>query len=139
MKTLGQVLKEARERAGLTQEAVAKRIGVATSQISQVEAGRRVDPQFSTVAKMAAATGISLDQIAAQCGLRGYVETRARPESEKHDVAVLASASRLRGLQKHLESLAQRFDAAIANLSDSVGPDERQTGRRKSGSQKRHH
>lgn len=47
-------LKAARKSLGLTQEQVAERSGVHSTEVSRIEAGKR-DPQISTVEKLAAA------------------------------------------------------------------------------------
>jgi len=56
----GQML-AARERAGLTQEAVAARMGTTKSAISRLEAAGRHAPSFSTLQKYARAVGCRID------------------------------------------------------------------------------
>jgi transcriptional regulator with XRE-family HTH domain len=124
------VLKEARERAGLTQEAVARRIGVATSQISQVESGRRSDPYFSTVAKIAGACGVSLDALAAESGYRGFGD-RSTTARASRDVEFLAATSRVQVLQRQLSTLTQRLGIAAGELVDTVDGTQK-SNRRKS-------
>ena len=51
---LGSNLREARKRLGLTQEQVAERSGVHSTEISRIEGGKR-DPQVSTLRKLAKA------------------------------------------------------------------------------------
>jgi transcriptional regulator with XRE-family HTH domain len=107
VKYVGEALKAARERAGLTQNTLARRVGMTAAQVSQVESGRRVDPQFSTVARLAKAVGISLDEIAALSGFPGYEPSninRNAPETscattEKH---LLALERALRRCEKHV-------------------------------------
>jgi ribosome-binding protein aMBF1 (putative translation factor) len=50
----------ARERAGLTQEAVAERMGTTKSVVSRLEASGRHAPSFSTLQKYARAVGCRL-------------------------------------------------------------------------------
>lgn len=50
------MLREARERAGLTQVALARRAGVTQSMVSAYETGRR-DPTYSTLERLLRATG----------------------------------------------------------------------------------
>ena len=59
---LGKNLRAARERLGLTQEAVADRSGVQAGEISRIERGKR-DPQVSTVEKLATAVGMKPGQL----------------------------------------------------------------------------
>jgi transcriptional regulator with XRE-family HTH domain len=51
---LGSNLRAARKKLGLTQEQVAERSGVHSTEVSRIEAGKR-DPQVSTLRKLAAA------------------------------------------------------------------------------------
>jgi transcriptional regulator with XRE-family HTH domain len=54
---LGSNLREARKRLGLSQEAVAARSGVHSTEVSRIEAGKR-DPQVSTLIRLAAAVEV---------------------------------------------------------------------------------
>ena len=58
MGDLGSNLRAARKRLGLTQEEVAERSGVHSTEVSRIEAGKR-DPQVSTLRKLAAAVEVS--------------------------------------------------------------------------------
>jgi transcriptional regulator with XRE-family HTH domain len=51
---LGENLREARTKLGLTQEQVAERSGVQAGEVSRIESGKR-DPQLSTILKLAKA------------------------------------------------------------------------------------
>ncbi len=66
--TIGAALKAARLDAGMSQRDLAKATGLALGQISQLESGVRGRPSFDIVAKVAVATGASLDAIAAAVG-----------------------------------------------------------------------
>jgi len=59
---LGRNLREARERAELTQEEVGHRSGVHPTEVSRIEAGKR-DPQVSTVERLAKAVGLSASDL----------------------------------------------------------------------------
>lgn len=96
-KSLGEVLKAARLRSGLSQSAVARHAGMDASQISKLEADERGDARFSTIAALSDVLGISMDVVAAECGLRTKM-TRASlegrgPESA-HLAEVLSAADR---------------------------------------------
>ena len=60
--TLGERLRRARTARGLSLRAIARRIGVSPSLISQVETGR-AKPSVSTLYALAAELGISLDEL----------------------------------------------------------------------------
>jgi XRE family transcriptional regulator, fatty acid utilization regulator len=55
--SLGDNLREARERLGLTQEQVSDRSGVQAGEVSRIERGKR-DPKVSTLEKLAAAVEV---------------------------------------------------------------------------------
>jgi transcriptional regulator with XRE-family HTH domain len=54
---LGENLRAARTKLGLTQEEVAERSGVQAGEVSRIERGKR-DPQASTIEKLAAAVEV---------------------------------------------------------------------------------
>ncbi len=57
---IGQELHEARVGAGLTQKAVGKAIGIAASEVSRIEAGRRASVSVDRLARMCAVVGMDL-------------------------------------------------------------------------------
>ena len=61
-RALGRNLRQARERAELTQEAVAERSGVHPTEVSRIEAGKR-DPRIATVEALAEAVGVSVSDL----------------------------------------------------------------------------
>jgi transcriptional regulator with XRE-family HTH domain len=61
-RALGRNLRQARERAGLTQEAVAERSGVHPTEVSRIESGKR-DPRIATVEALAEAVGVSVSDL----------------------------------------------------------------------------
>lgn len=52
-----------RRRLGLSQEALARRSGVATVTVAKLEEGRVVDPKGSTLLKLAGALGCQVDAL----------------------------------------------------------------------------
>jgi transcriptional regulator with XRE-family HTH domain len=56
--TFGERLKELREAAGLSQEALARAAGLSTSTVAKTEQ-RDIDPSWSTVQALAKALGVS--------------------------------------------------------------------------------
>lgn len=57
MAGFGSNLRAARERLGLTQEEVAQRSGVHSTEVSRIEAGKR-DPKVSTLERLARAVEV---------------------------------------------------------------------------------
>ncbi len=57
--TYGEILRDARRRAGMSQRALAERAGITQSVVSAYERGRR-EPALSTLRKLVAATGSRL-------------------------------------------------------------------------------
>lgn len=58
--TAGEILRQARSRAGLTQRELAQRAGISQSVIAAYESGSR-EPSLATLAAMVEATGVTLD------------------------------------------------------------------------------
>jgi transcriptional regulator with XRE-family HTH domain len=59
---LGENLRLARERLGLTQEEVGHRSGVHPTEVSRIEAGKR-DPRVSTVERLAKAVEVPASEL----------------------------------------------------------------------------
>jgi len=81
----GEKLKQARARADLTQEAVAKRIGVSRQSLSNWE-NDRTYPDLASVLKLSDLYGLSLDDL-----LREDMELRRRMEEKKERVKKYSS------------------------------------------------
>jgi transcriptional regulator with XRE-family HTH domain len=67
---LSRALSEGRHRAGLTQADLALRSGVSLDLIRSVEQQRVADPGFLTVADIAVAAALSLDELARKTKLK---------------------------------------------------------------------
>lgn len=94
MDVSGQLLKEARTRAGLSQSELARRAGVAQSVICEYEAGRR-QPALPTLTKLIAATGhqLSLSLERADDAVRGLPDTVLGRRLRQHRRALLEAVS----------------------------------------------
>lgn len=101
----------ARERAGLTQGALARRARMTTSQVSQVESGKRSDPQFSTVLRLAVALNLSLDEVAALGGFPSVIQ----PVAKSRDPLARTESILLR-LQRDALRCKDHIDEAIRSL-----------------------
>lgn len=60
---LGTAVQLLRSRAGLSQAALAGRVGLTTSTLSRIEGGQ-TNPKYGTVRKLAATLGVSLTELA---------------------------------------------------------------------------
>ena len=96
----GQRLQEARENAGMSQEAVAQELGFPTRSITRWENGR-ADPGSCKLVRLADLYGVSMDWIAGRTDIRQCIKTGA----------VLIDSAALR----ELESLANP-GAGIRNV-----------------------
>lgn len=67
----GRLLREARGARTMTEVAAAA--GVSAETLRKIETGRAPTPAFFTVAALAAALGLSMDEIAERCALAGVV------------------------------------------------------------------
>ena len=79
---IGTTLKNRREAEGLSQAAVARRAGIHAAMLSRIERDERSDPYFSTVAKVAAVLGLSLDELAAESGLPSVRRVRTAASAD---------------------------------------------------------
>lgn len=61
-------IRRLRQQAGLTMQAAAEKAGLDNRQRwNSVESGRRADPSVSTVAKIAKALGVKVDDLLTKC------------------------------------------------------------------------
>ena len=56
-------VKQLREAAGMSQQALAVSAGLSISVITQLEQGQKADPRISTVAALAQALGVTVDEL----------------------------------------------------------------------------
>ena len=102
MDSTGELLREARRRAGLSQAELAERAGVTQSVVSEYEAGKR-QPAVPTLARLVAATGheLTLGLTRTNPAVRGLPDTPLGRRLRQHRKALLeavrdAGASNLR-------------------------------------------
>lgn len=63
MRTIGQVLRGHRQRYGMTQAELARRIHISQTALNQLELGETKDPRFSIVQHIAEELHLSLDTV----------------------------------------------------------------------------
>lgn len=105
----GAIIKEARRRAGLSQQALAERLGTTQSVITRWETGQR-SPTFETVVRAVRACGLDL------------AVTLGAPDPD-HDLFIrenrrLAPAERLQRMTEQVAGL-QELQAASKKLADA--------------------
>lgn len=115
MKKVGPVLRAARESAGVSQSALARRVGISAAQLAQIENGHRANPHFLTVARIAGAMGLSLDAVASLCGVAGFSKPQ-RDLSPRRTVRIRID-DELGKAQRDIEKVAKR----IGGLRTAVG------------------
>lgn len=98
---IGQRLREIRESRGLTQQALAKRSGITSQAITQIETGRR-RPSFGTLVALAQGLGLSLDSLAG-------VPTSKYPHDILKDADVMAMAEKVSRMPKGLQNEVKDF------------------------------
>lgn len=111
-KAIGSLLRAARERASLTQTAVSKQLGLGAGQLSQIESGRTVSPEFATVARIAAVVGLSLDELASECGYDG----RRSGDGSMALRRLTAANERIESILRSLDGAATDARAALSEL-----------------------
>lgn len=110
-----QLLRDARQRSGLSQAELARRAGVAQSVISAYESGRR-EPALRTLSRLVAATGqrLTVGLEASDPAVRGLPDTRLGRRLRQRRAALIAAA------QSHGASNLRVF-GSVARGED--GPD----------------
>lgn len=119
MKRIGEFLKNAREAAGLTQHEVAERAGLTAAYVSQVESGRRADPQFSTIVKMCTALRITTDHVASEVFSFTGVKREKIPSRSKTISALRSTARGLRSQADAIEAVADALQNEATHSTDS--------------------
>lgn len=94
----GQLLRGARERAGLTQSDLARRAGVAQSVVSAYEAGKR-EPSLPTLSRLITATGhqLAINLERTDPTVRGLPGTPLGRRVRKNRQALLAAVAKAGG------------------------------------------
>ncbi len=111
-KSLGRALRALRERAGLQATALARAADLSQGTLTRLEKDERQGIQLSTACRLAAALGISVDELAAKAGLLDLpdvvsadVKARGAQVSQAIDAA-----------QKRLKAAAEDLSRAQASL-----------------------
>lgn len=120
MPSIGKVLRDARLEAGLSQGVVAKRAGMGANHLSQVELGRSASPEFNTVARIAAALHLSLDEVAARSGAPGFRKvTKLNKTTEE---AVLRAFDDLAKIERSAQAAALGASELSLRLARGLPP-----------------
>jgi transcriptional regulator with XRE-family HTH domain len=82
MACLGKVLRAHRQRYGMSQAELSRRIHISQTALNQLERGQTVDPHFSIVKNIAEVLGLSLDHVVAE-------EKAAQDEATEHGLDIL--------------------------------------------------
>jgi predicted nucleotidyltransferase/DNA-binding XRE family transcriptional regulator len=90
----GRMLRDARQKSGLSQTELARRAEVAQSVISAYESGRR-EPALSTLSRLVAATGqrLTVGLETSEFRVRGLPDTRLGRRLRQHRAALIAAAA----------------------------------------------
>jgi transcriptional regulator with XRE-family HTH domain len=107
-------LQAEREHAKLSQAELAEGAGLAPNHVARLERGEKAFPRFDTVAKLARELGVSLDWIAAECGIGPEVRREQGPTLRRVLSAVTAAAARSDEAQSELRDAAAQLQAALS-------------------------
>lgn len=115
-KTFGDLLRDFRERAGLTQEQLAERAGLSSDAIGLLERGARRRPQRHTLRTLARALELSPQETA------GF-EAAARQPGEPHvRSAMPLPATRLIGREREVDAVTRLLAQPDVRLLTLTGP-----------------
>jgi transcriptional regulator with XRE-family HTH domain len=120
-KKIGEVLRAARLEAGLSIRDAERLCGLPAGTISQIETGVRADPGFSSIARIAKAIGLSLDDLVR----RAEGRASGAASSKKGVATALAEIAKLRA---ESERAVDRLDRAATALGVATV---RRVGRKK--------
>jgi transcriptional regulator with XRE-family HTH domain len=81
---LAQRMRELRDRAGISQQALAMAAGLSISVVAQIEQGQRPDPRLSTAVALARALGVALDELVADPGTAAEAIELPEPQRKPH-------------------------------------------------------
>jgi len=101
MITIGQHIQKVRLLNGLTQEQLAKKSGVTYASITKIESGSINNPTIGTVAKIAAALSVSIDELYVAC-------------TKKRDLANLVQ--QYKSLVDNSPEVVARFDSKLRHI-----------------------
>ncbi|MEW6601391.1 MAG: helix-turn-helix transcriptional regulator [Nitrospirota bacterium] len=86
MKSLGEYLKEARMKMGMSLREVEDRAGVSNAYISLIESGKRTDPHPNILKSLAAVYGLNITEL---MGVAGYLDAESSANKEMAQVEKL--------------------------------------------------
>ena len=121
-KSLARLIREARVRAGLSQHALAREVGLAPSHLARLETGAKSLPRFDTIARLAVVLGLSLDAIAREVGYD--IEAKKLPLDR-------ADARRLETQLGELRRSLKATDVGIAVALEHLSTPASQKGRKR--------
>ena len=102
----------------MTQAELASRVGLAANHVARIEKGEKSHPRFETVARIAAELGLSLDGLAAACGLKN------RGTGGDTFAAGRKAALGLRRAQAQLEQVQKSLNQTAGELERAAGSSE---------------
>jgi transcriptional regulator with XRE-family HTH domain len=102
-KELGQKIRGLRQDAGLSAAALAKRARLDPAALLRIERGENSNPSFTTVSRIAAALGVSLDSLKS-----------AHPKASATVVGQIRQEEELRELRRLATELARRLERLSA-------------------------
>jgi transcriptional regulator with XRE-family HTH domain len=117
--TLATIIREARERLMLSQTELAQRCGMKQNHISRLESDDMVGTRFSTIARVAAVLGLSLDELSAKLGYAPSVSGRDRMVTPNDRALVL---EQLRALSSTLASTQNEISSTVSRLQMPARP-----------------
>lgn len=122
---LGVHLKSARERAGLSREALAYHSGLSWAAIAQIESGRRQEVRASSLMALARALGVSTDYLVGSAATVSPQSLRHRLLIYSSDAEYMASAGSflVEGVRRSECVLAVTARRQMDRLQDALGDD----------------
>lgn len=119
--SFGEKLLMLREKAGITQEALAQKIGISKQNISRYENSNR-EPNIRTAKKIADALGVPLEELTSDRSKESvFYQTDVPPKMASRILKTIEECMRERDLT--VSDLACELDVPIAYIADFFGHD----------------
>lgn len=119
---IGARLRAARERLGLSREALAFHSGVSWSAIAQVEAGRRTNLRPSTLSALAGVLRVSIDYLVlGRAATETMLEHRALLYATDAEFVAGVASFLVEGISRHEAALVVTSEGNIAALRQRLG------------------
>jgi transcriptional regulator with XRE-family HTH domain len=121
---IGEHVRAARKRAGLSQEALARQADMSVSAITTIELGTRADPHYSSLRKIADALDVSVAELVGEQVPAGKAERAVDEGTGRRDITLLDDLSIVEWLRERGIVWGTMTDAGFVERVRGLDPHE---------------